>query len=120
MSEAPTRDPGLQAERTELSWRRTLLALAVVAVLTTRVLATAIGLGAVLGGVLALLATVALGLVVRLRHRRIHLVVGDGPVVSGGRPTQGLHSGGLLLVLALVVTALAALSGAVVLTALIA
>ncbi|WP_433348013.1 DUF202 domain-containing protein [Micromonospora sp. CA-111912] len=46
-----TGDPGLQPERTRLAWRRTLLALTVVTVLTVRLALTGDATGAVLAGV---------------------------------------------------------------------
>ncbi|MER7268616.1 DUF202 domain-containing protein [Micromonospora carbonacea] len=47
---APAGDPGLQPERTRLAWRRSLLALTAVTVLTVRLALTGDATGAVLAG----------------------------------------------------------------------
>ena len=56
------RDPGLQPERTELSWRRTLLALAVGALVSVRVLPPVLGAWTIATGLLGVLVAVGLGL----------------------------------------------------------
>ena len=74
MSDAPGHwDPGLQPERTAAAWTRTTLALAVVALLSTRSRAGAEGL--LLGfTALAVAATLTLACAVRLPRvlRRLH------------------------------------------------
>ncbi|WP_375386780.1 DUF202 domain-containing protein [uncultured Amnibacterium sp.] len=57
---SPGRDPGLQRERTELAWRRTLLAFAIGALISMRVLSGTFGGWAVLVGVGGLMITAAL------------------------------------------------------------
>lgn len=97
------RDPGLQPERTELSWRRTLLALAVGALVSVRVLpgvlgdwTIALGLGGV--GIVAVF-----GVLTRSRHARI------AAVFRGELPRIAIPGGALLLALALFTAAGAAL-----------
>jgi uncharacterized protein DUF202 len=82
----PLYDPGLQPERTRLAWRRTLLTLAVGALVALRLLPARLGVwslgvafaGFVVWGVLWWLAY--------LRGRRTHaaLVVAPGPLPGGG------------------------------------
>lgn len=100
MSGSVPRGPGLQGERTELSWRRTLLALAVVALLTTRVLATTVGLRGLLAGAAALVVVVAVGVAARGPHRRLR--------TAPAGPARMSATGGLLLVLAVAASVLAA------------
>lgn len=64
-------DPGLQPERTALSWRRTLLALVVVAVVGERLLSPALGGGALLLGAGGLVAVMALAVASVRRSRAI-------------------------------------------------
>ncbi|RGC69857.1 hypothetical protein C5N14_05470 [Micromonospora sp. MW-13] len=73
-----TGDPGLQPERTRLAWRRTLLALTVVTVLTVRLALTGDAAGAVLAGV----AIAGWAATLALCWRR---AVGSGPVRGTSR-----------------------------------
>jgi hypothetical protein len=77
-------DPGLQPERTALAWRRTGLAVAVGAIAGTRVLAPALGAGAVAVGLLglALAALLLLGSTRRVRRTQVALLR-DGSLASG-------------------------------------
>ncbi len=77
-------DPGLQPERTALAWRRTGLAVAVGAIAGTRVLAPALGAGAVVVGMLglALAALLVLGSTRRARRAEVALLR-DGCLASG-------------------------------------
>lgn len=101
------RDPGLQPERTVLAWRRTLLALAVGALVAVRVLPPVLGdwtIALALGG----LAVVAvLWAVAGRRHRAVEAVFRDRA------PASAMPGGALLLALALLATLAAALGLAV-------
>ncbi len=87
-------DPGLQLERTALSWRRTALALTIGPLLAARVLAPELGVLSVLAAV----GGVALGGYVALassaRYRRIHRWL------TGEQELRTMPGAALLLVLA--------------------
>ncbi|WP_433531832.1 DUF202 domain-containing protein [Micromonospora sp. CA-263727] len=89
----PTRDPGLQPERTRLAWRRTALALTVVAMLTVRLALT----GGPSGAPLALLAVLGWAATVTLFWRR---GTGGGRPGAGGRTLAvvGLGASGFALI----------------------
>ena len=74
----PVRDPGLQPERTRLAWRRTALALTVVAVLAVRLALPGDPAGALIG----VAAVLLWGAVLVLCWRR---GTGTGAARSGGR-----------------------------------
>ncbi|MBQ1052696.1 DUF202 domain-containing protein [Micromonospora sp. C51] len=92
------RDPGLQPERTRLAWRRTLLTLTVVALLTVRLALT----GGPGGAVAAALTILGWGAIVTLCWRR---ATGSGVPRTGGRPLAlvGLATAGFALLGALLV-----------------
>ena len=98
------RDPGLQPERTELAWRRTLLALAVGSLISIRVLLPVLGDWALATGAGGVLVAVLLWVLVRRRHRAVALVF------EGRLPAAALPGGGVLLALTCV-TAVGAAAG---------
>ncbi|WP_166785491.1 DUF202 domain-containing protein [Cryobacterium cryoconiti] len=63
-------DPGLQPERTLLAWQRTVLALAVGAVVGMRLTAPAFGGAALVAGLIGLALSLAAYVGVRFRYRR--------------------------------------------------
>ncbi|MBM0238556.1 DUF202 domain-containing protein [Micromonospora sp. ATA32] len=93
-----TGDGGLQAERTRLAWRRTLLALTVVTVLTVRQAVTGGPTGVLLAGV----AVLGWGATLALcwgRATRGALRTGTRPVPLTALATAGYALLGALLVL---------------------
>lgn len=89
-------DPGLQPERTELAWRRTILALAAGSLISERLLAPLIGLWALAVALAGLALAVTCWVVSAARARRTKRVLLGSP-----GPPPGA---GLLLVLAVAVT----------------
>lgn len=65
-------DAGLQPERTELSWRRTLLALTVASIASTRVLHPLLGTWSLLPGACGVALAAAIAIATRHRFRRMH------------------------------------------------
>lgn len=63
-------DSGLQIERTKLAWQRTALSTLVFSLVVARLLATQSVVVAVIIGLLAALAALALGLTATVRHHR--------------------------------------------------
>jgi Domain of unknown function (DUF202) len=96
------RDPGLQPERTELSWRRTLLALAVGSLISVRVLAEVLGDWAIATGIGGVAAAAVLWAVARRRHRAV------AAVFAGREGRSAMPGGALLLAVALLTAAGAA------------
>ncbi|HYH23959.1 MAG TPA: DUF202 domain-containing protein [Blastococcus sp.] len=94
-------DPGLQAERTELAWRRTALAMAVAAVGAGRLAAPAIGTAAIalagLGLVQAVVVSVLAGRRYRLTHRSLLAHADLTGVPDGGLPMASLALSGLVV-----------------------
>lgn len=86
MSPRPA-DPGLQAERTLLAWRRTCLTLAVGYLLWIRLLAGPLGAVAVIIGLVGLAAVAVSWTLPTLRYRRWHDHLREDP--------EGLRVGGL-------------------------
>lgn len=99
----PPRDPGLQPERTELSWRRTLLSLAVGALVSMRVLPGLLGDWTIALGLGGVIGVAVFGLLARRRHIRV------AAVFRGEVPRIAMPGGALLLALALFSAAGAAL-----------
>ncbi len=108
-------DPGLQPERTELSWRRTLLALVVVAVVGERLLSPVLGRWALLLAGAGLLAVMALLAASRRRADAVGRSLRERGDLSGA-PGAVLLAGlagtaGAVGLLALVFLAVRTLSG---------
>jgi putative membrane protein len=100
VSGPPAHDPGLQAERTALAWRRTSLALAVAAIGAGRLAAPTLGaLALALAGV-GLVQAVAVGYRAARRYRTVHRSLtarGDlSAVRTGGLPMAALAVGGAI------------------------
>ncbi len=100
-------DPGLQPERTSLSWRRTLLALVVVAVVGERLLSPVLGGLALLIGGVGLFAVMALVVLSARRAEavgaslRAHddLSAAGGAGLLAGMAALSTAAGGLVLAL---------------------
>ena len=79
----PTRPPlgdGLQLERTALSWRRTVLAVAVAALASVKVLFDPLGYAAIAVGGIGLTLAFLLRALSERRHRSTHRrLIADGP-----------------------------------------
>lgn len=90
-------DPGLQPERTALAWRRTLLTMAVGALIALRLLPSALGTWSLVGGIVWLLTTTVLWTCAGRRAGRTRLALLAAP--------PAMPSGALLLVVALVAAA---------------
>jgi uncharacterized membrane protein YidH (DUF202 family) len=67
-----TSHPGLQPERTALAWRRTLLALAVGAIVALRLLNPALWMWSIVTGLIGLALAAVLGALAARRARHIH------------------------------------------------
>ena len=91
-------DPGLQAERTALAWRRTSLALAVAAVGAGRLAAPTLGVLAFALAGLGLVQAVAVGWRAARRYRAVHRTPTAGGDLSafraGGLPMAALAGSG--------------------------
>jgi uncharacterized membrane protein YidH (DUF202 family) len=95
-----SRDPGLQPERTRLAWRRTVLAMTVVAMLTVRL---SLSLG-VAGALLAALALAGWVGVVAVTYRRIGAMSQPRPGAAGrALPLSALATVGYAVLGALLV-----------------
>lgn len=90
-------DRGLQPERTLLAWRRTALALAVGGAIGLR-LSSHLGLGAVIVGIVCIVAAVGTGISAGWRYHRMHVaLVASAQYTEGGTPLAILASAALLL-----------------------
>lgn len=105
-------DPGLQPERTELAWRRTALALGAGSLIAMRLLPAAFDdVGWVGAGVAGLVASALIWIAARRRCREVNTALrrhGDRAALPGA---------GELVFLAALVTAIGAISLAIVLAA---
>ena len=90
-------DPGLQPERTLLSWRRTCLALAVPSLVSVRFAAEILGVAAIAFGVVGLVMAIAAYVAAGHRYRRAHQALST----DGELPTDGAA---LVLMLGALVT----------------
>lgn len=96
MIPSPLFDPGLQPERTELAWRRTVLGIGVGSLLAIRLLPAAIGDPLwVLPGFVGILFAGAVWVAARRRYRRAH-----AGLYRSTTSAVDLSGGGLMLVLA--------------------
>ncbi|WP_241985841.1 MULTISPECIES: DUF202 domain-containing protein [Cryobacterium] len=92
-------DPGLQPERTLLAWQRTVLALAVGAIVGMRLTAPAFGGVATVAGLIGLTLTLAAYVGVRFRYRRAHAALQARAALpeSGAWPLAALAAGAVSL-----------------------
>ena len=94
-------DSGLQPERTALAWRRTALTLAVGAIVSFRLLAPVLNLWSIPVGVAGLLLSATTWILAGRRAHRVQAALLN--------PSEPLPSGGLPLLLTLIVTSAAVL-----------
>ena len=99
MSADAARDPGLQPERTFLSWRRTALALVGISALATRILAVELG---PVAGALGFVGILISAFAVASAHVRYRAVARDFVAADAGE--RPLPSGGRTLVLVALAT----------------
>ncbi len=104
-------DPGLQPERTALSWRRTGLALAVASVAGVRVIPERLGAWALLPTCAGLVLSIAVIVVAHVRYRTVHRIL----VAAGRDGRVPLAGGGLVALVAAAVLILGLASAAFVL-----
>ncbi|NED95923.1 DUF202 domain-containing protein [Phytoactinopolyspora alkaliphila] len=78
-------DDGAQNERTSLAWTRTGLALLLAVVLASRLTAEPLGLGALVFGVVAAPAAVAVLVLAHRRYRVAHRSLHEGRALPDGR-----------------------------------
>jgi putative membrane protein len=79
-------DPGLQGERTALAWSRTALALALAGAVMTRMTVDRLGAVAVLLGLVAVVASVATGMLAVTRYHRSAVSLHErGSISTDGR-----------------------------------
>jgi uncharacterized membrane protein YidH (DUF202 family) len=107
MSAAPPVDPGLQPERTELAWRRTVLSVLVGGLLSLRLLPPALGAWAFAACLAGLALTAVLWVLAQQRAAQVHEALLHDRALPGGAPLlllSGLTSAGSLLGLAYVAT----------------
>jgi uncharacterized membrane protein YidH (DUF202 family) len=100
-------DPGLQPERTELAWRRTVLSVLVGGLLSLRLLPSALGAWSFAACVLGLALTVVLWVLARRRSTLVRESLRDARELPGGAVLlflSALISGGAVLGLAYVAT----------------
>ncbi|HEY0813227.1 MAG TPA: DUF202 domain-containing protein [Pseudonocardia sp.] len=105
MTEPPLFDPGLQAERTGLAWRRTMLGLVAFALAIMRLLPTLGAWGLAAGGLVLTLSGVLWALAER-RSRRLRQALPAAGQLPGGKlllavalTVAGTGGGGLLYLL---------------------
>lgn len=91
-------DPGLQAERTLLAWRRTCLSLAVASAIIVRFASETIGAFAAVLGIAGVVGALWGYIRVARRYRRAH----EGLSESGRLPIDGLALGVVSLTLLLI------------------
>jgi len=82
MSDRPF-DPGLQPERSLLSWRRTALALALVSAVGAHLTVGQSGVIAVIGGAIGVAVSVLAYIGAAKRYRRIHTSLSESTSVMG-------------------------------------
>lgn len=97
-----THDSGLQPERTALAWRRTVLALAVGALVSVRVLPSVLGDWTIVTGLAGVAAAAGLWIAARSRAARVDAAFHE-------RHTAVMPGGGLLAAAALLTSVGAAL-----------
>ena len=113
MSDAAARDPGLQPERTFLSWSRTALALVGLSALATRILAVELG---PVAGALGVVGILISALAVASAHLRYRAVARDFSAADAGE--RPLPSGGRTLALVAVATVVVGVAGIAIVLAL--
>ena len=85
MSDGYRFDPGLQPERTELAWRRTVLSMLVGGLLAVRVLPRALGAWSLGASVLGLALTAILWVLAQQRAGEVRrALAGSGQLPGGG------------------------------------
>lgn len=89
-------DPGLQLERTQLSWRRTCLSCAVASAAAVRLALPVLGLHAVLLGAAGLALSLLTALLMQRRYRRSHRALLDRGVLDQDGSAAALATAAVL------------------------
>lgn len=94
----PPFDPGLQAERTLLAWRRTALALAVVSAAGVRFVAPVLGWAAAMIGAVGVALSMVAYYATGIRYQHVHRTLRhSGRYPANGWPPIGFAAAAVLL-----------------------